>query len=446
MIRDRKFYKSLLALALPIVLQNVITFCVNMADNVMIGSLGDSAVSGVYMGNQVQTVLQVCCMGIESALILLSGQYWGKRDTISARKVISTAMTFTLSICLILTVVCSLFPAQVLGIFTREQGVIESGVEYLKIVCLSYMFFALTQGFIASMRSVESTKVGMFVSACSLVVNICLNYILIFGKLGFAPMGIRGAAIATLIARIVEAAIMFVYVYFVDKKLHFRLSGLLHPDKAILKDFIRYGAPLVAGQLVWGSNLIANSMILGRFSESVIAATSVTNTMNSMLYMCLTGLSAAVGITTSKKVGAGDVGDIKIYSRTVQILFVLMGLFTFGMLQLVRDPFISMFAISEDAMVYARQFITVLSFTAIGTCYESGCHQGLVKSGGDVSFVFKNDTIFVYGVIIPSGIITSLLGCPPWVVFLCLRSDQILKCAVAFFKVRKYNWIKNLTR
>ncbi len=446
LVRDKKFYKNLLILGIPIMLQGLITFCVGLADNVMIGTLGDSAVSGVYMGNQIQTVLQMISGGIEATILLLSAQYWGKKDPASIKKIISVGMSFALLFGLVLTLVCALFPEWTIGIFTNEESVIKSGAEYLSIVCYSYVFFCITQGLIAAMRSVESTRIGMIVSACSLVVNVCLNYILIFGKLGIEPMGVRGAAIATLIARIAETAIIFVYVRFVDKKLGFRVRSMLHLDKTLLRDFVRYGLPLMAGNVVWGCNLFANSVILGHFTESVITATSVANTLNSLIFVCMTGLSAAAGIQISKMVGAGDVSNIRAYANTVQILFLALGILTGGLFLLICEPYIAMYSISAEAAMYTRQFIRVLSVTAIGTCYQAGSLQGLVKSGGDVSFVFKNDTIFVFCIVLPSAIITALCGCAPWIVFLCLKSDQILKCVVAFFKIRKYDWMKNLTR
>lgn len=446
MTRDKSFYRILAALAVPIILQNLITYSVGLADNLMIGSLGDSAVSGVYMGNQIQIVLQVLSTGIEGGILLLSSQYWGKDDVSNVRKITAVGMCFSLALGFILTVVCGVMPERVIRIFTGEPAVIEQGVGYLSVVCWSYMFFCITQSLIASMRSVESARIGLFVSACSLAVDVILNYVLIFGKLGFPAMGVRGAAAATLSARIIEAVIMVVYVRFADRKLKLRFSGLLHIDKTLLKDFIRYGMPIVAGQLVWGSNLAASSIILGHFSEGVITAASLADTVNSLMYVGMNGLSAAVGIIIGKTVGAGDISKIREYSKTVQILFLLLGLFTGTIFAVIREPFISLYAITDEAAGFAMQFIGVLCFTCIGTCYQCGCLLGLVKSGGDVSFVLKNDTAFVFGVVIPAAVTASLCGCAPWIVFLCLKCDQVLKCITAFLKIRKYDWMKNLTR
>ena len=443
---DKKFYRTLISLVIPMVLQNLITFSVGLADNMMIGSLGDAAVSGVYMGNQIQIALQVLSTGIEAVIILISSQYWGKRDKDSIRKVFAIGLRIAAVLGLFFSVVCSIFPRQVISIFTKEPDVISNGVNYLSVVCFTYVFFCITQALIASMRSIESAKVGMIVSLCSLVIDVTLNYILIFGKLGFRPMGVRGAAIATLIARISETIIISIYVRFIDKKIKLRINNLLKLDRVLLKDFVKYGLPIMAGQLVWGANLMTNSVILGHFTESVITATSLANTVNSLMYVAMNGVSGSIGIIIGKTVGSGDVSRIKEYSRTTQLILLSVGIFTSLMFWAIRDPFISFYNITEESADYARQFINVLRVTCIGTCYQAGSLMGLIKSGGDVSFVFKNDTIFVFGIVIPSAIITSLCGCPPWIVYACLKCDQILKCIPAFFKIRRYNWMKNLTR
>lgn len=445
--RDRSFYRSLVALAVPVALQNLITFAVSFADNLMVGSLGDAAVSGVYMGSQIQTLLQMFSGGIEGAILVLASQYWGKKDIRSIKRIIAIGLQFSLMFGILLTTVCLVFPSQILSLFTADAAVIADGIVYLRIVCLSYVFFCVTQALISSMRSVEVARIGMGVSAISLVFNILLNYLLIFGHFGFPALGIAGAAIATLISRIVETLVMVLYVAKADKKLSLRFSDLLVVDKLLQKDFIRYGLPIIGGNLVWSVNMMVNSMILGRYSASVITAASVANTMNSLAYVTMNGLSAAVGIITGKTVGAGQTEKMKEYAYTVQILFFSLGLVTGGIVALLKDPFISLYTgITSEAALYSRQFITVLSVTIIGTCYQAAGLFGLVKSGGDISFVFKNDTIFVFLVVLPSAIIASYLGAAPWVVFACLKCDQILKCFVAVVKINRFDWMKNLTR
>ena len=439
--KDKSFYQSLIALAIPVALQNLITFSVNFADNLMVGKLGDAAISGVYMGSQIQTILQLFSGGVEGAVLILAAQYWGKQDKESIKKIIAIGSHFTLAFSLLLTTVCLLIPAPIISVFTHDPDVIREGASYLRIVCLSYVFFCMTQAFIAAMRSVEVARIGMAVSAISLVFNISLNYILIFGKLGLPAMGVWGAALATLIF------IMVIYIFRMDKKLELKFRDLLQTDQILRHDFIKYGLPIIGGQVIWGINMMGNSMILGRFNQNVIAAASIANMLNTLAYVTMNGMSSAVGIITGKTVGAGKTELVKEYARTTQILFLILGLVTGGLIALIKRPFISLYTgITPETADFARQFCTVLSVTMIGTCYQAACLFGLVKSGGDIGFVFKNDAIFVLLVVLPSAIIAAYLGAPAWVVYACLKCDQILKCIVAYFKINSFNWIKNLTR
>ncbi len=445
--KDKSFYKNLIALAIPISLQNLITFAVNFADNIMVGRLGDSAISGVYMGNQLQTVVQMFVGGISTAMLILSAQYWGRKDTGSIKKIIAIAIKLALVVGLVFSAVSVMFPATIIRIFTKDASVIAEGAEYLRIVGISYIFFSIAQVFISSMRSVETAKIGLYISIMALVVNIVFNYIFIFGVGNVIPaMGIKGAAIATLISRILEASVAVFYVRFIDKKLKLRFRELLPTDKLILKDFVKYGLPVIGGDVVWSINTLANSMILGHFTAEVIAATSIVGMLHNMVYIWMTGMSAAVGIITGKTVGAGEYEKMKEYAKTVQIIFVIVGLISGCVVQLLKVPFVSLYDVTPEAVGYAYQFINVISVTIIGTCYQAASLFGLVKSGGDISFVFKNDTIFVFLVVLPSAIIAKLLGAPAWVVFAALKCDQILKCFVAVVKINKFNWMKNLTR
>ena len=444
--KDRSFYRSLVTLAVPISLQNLVTFAVSFADNVMIGSLGDDAISGVYIGGQLQSVLQMFVGGIEGAILMLAGQYWGKKDTQSIRKVVSIGIKFALAVGLLSSLVAVLFPQWVIRAFTTEPGVIQEGAAYVQIVGFTYLFFSVSQVMIAAMRSVETARIGLYISCMALVINVCLNYVFIFGHFGFPAMGVRGAALATLVSRILEMCVGVGYVFFVDKKLRFGLKDLLHTDRQLLRDFIRYGLPVIGGQVVWAINSLANTKILGYYSAGVIAAASITGMLHNLVYVWMNGMSSAVGIITGKTVGAGQYEKMKEYSKTVQMIFLFVGLISGAAVFLARDGFISLYNASPEAQAYSRQFINVISVTIIGTCYQAACLFGLVKSGGDISFVFKNDTIFVFLVVIPSSLLAMWLDAPPWVVFACLKCDQILKCFVAIVKINRYNWMKNLTR
>lgn len=445
--RDKSYYRSLVTLAIPVALQSLITFLVSFADNLMVNALGDSAVSGVYMGSQIQTFIQMFTSGVGGAILIIAAQYWGKRDHEPIKKIIAIGVRISILVGVVFTAIGLAFPEQIIRFFTMDAGVVAEGTTYLRWVCLSYVFFCVTQALISAMRSVEVARIGMLVSLASLVVNIVLNYILIFGKLGFEPMGVKGAAIATVWSRVVETAVIVYYVFVYDKKLRFKAKDLLLQDRVLTKDFIRYGIPLVAGEVVWSVNMMMNSKILGGYGETVITAASVANTLNTLAFITISGLASAVGIITGKTIGAGKTELMKEYARTTQVLFLCVGLFSGALVALIGKPFVGLYGgISEEAARHSLSFARVLAVTIIGSGYQMPCLFGLVKSGGDISFVFRNDTIFVFLVVLPSAALAAHLGAPAWVTFACLKCDQILKCFVAVVKVNRYNWMKNLTR
>lgn len=444
--KDREFYRSLIRLAVPISLQNLISFSVNFADNLMIGSLGDYAVSGVYMGNQIQTILQLFVTGIDAAMLILAAQYWGIKDKKSVRKISAMGFRMATAVGAAISLLVLLFPAFWIGLLTDDPAVIQNGVEYVSYVAFSYLFFCASQIMVSTMRAVENAKLGFYLSLITLVVNVSLNWALIFGHLGFPALGVKGAAIATLISRILETLVVFLYVFCVDQNLKMKPKDLLSGEPTLRKDFIKNGAPVVAGQLVWSVNMLANSAIMGHMSAEAVTASSIASMMNNLMTLWVFGLSAAVGIITSKTVGAGQFDKMKEYAKTVQLLFLGCGIAAGLLVYWIKEPFLSLYAVSDSALELGRQFMTVLSVTIVGTCWQATCLSGLVKSGGDTSFVFKNDTLFVFLVVIPAGYLAMRLGWPEWTVFAALKCDQILKCFVAVVKINRYNWMKKLTR
>jgi len=448
LIRDKAFYRSLAALAIPIALKNVITLSVNLADNIMASSLGENALGGIYMATQIFTLLQMLTDGICTSLTVIATQYWGKRDTASVKKLTSISMSAALLLAVIAFAAGFFAPRKLLGLYTNDLAVIEEGIGYLRILSFSFICFCMTEVLVASMRCVEQVRIGLIVSLTTLVVNVSLNYVLIFGKLGFPAMGAVGAAIATLASRVCELGVMLVYTRFHDKRLGLRIRDFFIFDKLLSLDLARYGLPIVAGSLVWGLNLNVQSAIIGRLGAPAISAVSVANTVFSVLSVFVFGISGAASVMIGKTVGEGDTELVKSYAKTLQVIFIIMGFITGGAIFLTRGAVISVYGgLDAETLRLTRQFLNVLSVTAIGTSYQACSLTGIVRAGGATNFVFINDTIWVWCVVIPSALIAAfVLHCEPWIVFACLKCDQILKCGVAVIKVNRFRWIKSLTR
>ncbi len=449
-IRDKSFYRTLARLAVPIALKNLITLSVGLADNVMVGSLGEAAISGAYMANQPTNLLQTVVADVATAMTILATQYWGKRETEPIKRIVGVGFKISMLLAIAAFTMGFFFTETTLRLYTPDAAIIAEGAKYLKIISVGYLFFCATETLVASMRCVESVRIGLVLSCSTFVINIGLNYILIFGKLGFEPMGIRGAAIATLTARIAEFILISVYVRVVDKKLRMKFRELIFSRAGVLfKDFLRYGIPVIMGGVVWGLNMNVQAVIIGHL-DSIAATSSITiaNTVFSILTVLVYGTSAAAAIIIGKTVGEGKVELVKQYAKTLQMIFFLFGLVSGSLIFCSRYVVGYIWnKLDAETIAMVKQFLLVLSVTSIGSSYQACTLTGIVRAGGATSFVFRNDLFWVWCVVIPSAAVAAFVfHAEPVVVFALLKGDQIYKCAVAVIKTNRFKWIKTLTR
>lgn len=449
--KDRFFYRSFIGLLAFVALQNILIYSVNLADTLMLGAYSQNSLSGASLANQIQFLLQMIVNGICDGLLVLGTQYWGTKRTGPIKRVMASALRYGAPIVLVFFAAGVFFPAQIIGIFTNEGAVIAQGAEYLRILSFTFPFFFITNIFISSQRAVENVRFGMWLSTITLTVNISLNAILIFGLMGFAPMGAKGAAIATLTARVIECIVAFAYILKKDKRLQMKVKDFFTIDPVLRKDFIAITTPVVLSGASWGIAMSVQTAILGRLGSDVVSANAIATAVFQVCTVVAYGGASAAGIMIGKAVGQGDFAKTKEYTKTLQVLFLLLGIITCGFILLLRNPIVSFYQNFSDftpqALSLANGFITVLSITAIGTSYQVSCLTGIVRGGGNTKFVFYNDLIFMWGLVLPM----SLLGAfvfhwPPIIIFIILKSDQILKCFVAVVYVNSYKWIRKLTR
>lgn len=447
--RDGDFYKRLSRLTGFIALQNVIVCFVGLADNVMIGAYSQDALGGVALANQLQFFLQMLAGGIAEGMAVIAAQYWGTKRTEPVKRVTTIALGFAIAAGLIFTAFGRLCPEGVLGLLTTDPAAIREGADYIRIVCFSYIPFCVTCVLITAQRSVENVTVGMLASLGGLGVNIALNYILIFGNLGAPRMGVRGAAIATLIGRLAEMSVALCYTAFKDKRLRYRLSDLLKLDKVLLRDYARVGTPVFLASASWGVAMTVQTAILGHMeaANSVIAANSIANTLFQLITVVVYGLASASGVVIGKAVGAGDNTRLKEYVDTLQIVFIAAGLATGAILFCLKGLILSMYSVTPEAYRMGDQFINVLCVTVVGTAYQCACLTGIVRGGGNTKFVFYNDLVFMWGLVLPASLLAAFVfhWQPVWV-FVCLKADQVLKCAVAAWEVNSYHWVRKIAR
>lgn len=441
----KQYFRPMAVLAIPIAGQSLVSFLVNLADNVMIGSLGDTAISGVYMGTQMFTLLQWFVTGITTSMTILMAQYWGRRDLDSIRKIASIGILFGLPVSVAFSLVSLCFPAGLIALFTDVAGVVEAGTPYLRVLALSFPFYCISQLLVAAMRSIENTRIGLYVSLVALGVNIGLNALLIFGYLGFPALGAVGAAIATLIARITEAGLLVCYLLFREKTLVFRLRHLFQWDRRLTKLFFRYGTPVLLGEVVWGFNTMMRSYFMGRFDTQTITAFSMVNMLSQTVFIWILALEAAAGILTGKLISSAGSEEIRTYTYHMQRIFLLTGAAAVAVLFLLRGPFLSLYSVSPEARAAAFTLSNVMIPIVFFSVYEDMTLCGIVKCGGETAFVLKVDAILVFLVMLPACLVGTRLGAPPSLIYLFLQIDQVIKCGVALVKVNRFHWAHDLT-
>lgn len=445
---ERSFYKRFFSMMLFIALQNLIVYAVNLADNVMLGSYSENALAGAALVNQIFFLLQMIVGGCGEGMIVLTAQYWGKRELNTLKKVGAVATRIAFIGTALLFVASAVFPREILSLLTNEEPVIDEGVKYLRILAFSYLFFAASNMILNVLRSVENVQVGMLISLSALVVNTSLNWCLIFGNLGFPEMGIEGAALATLISRTVEMLIAVGYVRFKENLLHLRLKDFLSFDRSLLKDYIHVATPAVVTSGIWGVAMLIQSAVLGHLGAAATAASSVANTIFSILTVVIYASSNASSILIGHAVGAGRMEVIRQYCHTLQTMFLIFGLMTGAALFLSRDLVLMLYSdLSPETRDLARQFMNVLSVTVIGSGYQASVLGGIVKAGGSPRVQMIDDMIFMWGLVLPASILAAFVWkWPPVAVFACLKSDQVLKCGTAVVVCNRYRWVRRLTR
>ena len=446
--KDRNFYRSFAVLCLTLMLEQAVILSVNLADNIMLGRYSESALSGVAAVNQIQFVLQQIVFGVSSGMIVLGSQYWGQKRTGEIRMLSSIAMRAALGVAIALFIAVSLFPEQTLRLFTRDAAIVAEGVAYLKIIRFTYLFFAASSSLLGTMRVVESVQIALRVSVLSLVLNCSINYVLIYGRFGAPEMGVRGAAIGTLTARIVELFVFAWYVFVRDRRVSMQPSDFLSADREMACDFFRVASPVILTQTLWGLANALQTVILGHMSDVAIAAQSISSNVFLLLKVASVGASSASAILIGKAIGEGkDLSVLKEYTRTLQALFVAIGLVLGAALMIIRVPLLRVYNISDETRALANAYMIIQSVVLVTMSYQMPTNGGIIRGGGDTRFVMILDLISIWGIVLPFSCLAAFVWrLSPIIVIILLNSDQVFKCVPAFIRVNSYKWIKRLTR
>ncbi len=444
--KEKGFYKNFFSLWYVLVLGNIIILGVNLADNIMLGNFSEPALAGAAACNQLQFVFQQIILGLGNTVVILGSQHWGKKDVGAIKRIGSVALYCALTVGALLFLAATVAPEGMLRIFTDSPDIIREGVAYLRVIKYTYPVFALTNILLPTLRSVESVKISFVVSLCTLVTNVSLNYVLIFGKLGMPALGSAGAALATLISRIAELLVVILYLLVIDKKLRWRPRELRGADRATLALYLRTCLPVVVTDGLFGISTALQTVILGHMNDAAISANSIATTLYQVLKVASVGSAGAASVLIGKTIGEGKLHKIKEYSRSLQCIFLGIGVLTAVALFFLKDPIISMYRVSEETAFLADGFLLVLCVAGAGMAYQMPVNTGIVRGGGDTKYVLRMDLISIWCIVLPlSALAAFVFHWHPITVIACLNADQVFKCLPAVIKVNRYHWIKKLT-
>lgn len=442
-VKDRHFYTSLLSIMLPVALQQAINVGVNMLDTMMLGSFGEVVLSASSLANQYYNFFTIFNLGIIGGCSVLCAQYWGAGDRERVYETFALALRLSIGLALVFSVLTALFPYQIMKIYTSEGAVIDQGVKYLRITAFVFLFHGT--GFVTAqlMRSVKQARLGLVVSIIAFFVNLAANYIFIFGKFGAPRLEIAGAALGTLISRVVEFGATFCYVLVIDQKLGMRLKHLLkNPSAQFFRNYFHMGAPVLVsdGLLGLGGNIV--SVVLGHMGSAVVAGNSVCSVVERMLTVVIQGVANASSIITGHTIGSGDVTKARQQGETFYFLSLVFGAVAALMMLIVGPMTIKLYSLEAETITVTHQimyaYVAVTFFSAI----QSIMTKGVLRGGGDTRFLMVADILFMWLVSIPLGAVTGLmLHWPAWAVLLCLRADYIIKSVWCVSRLRSGKWI-----
>jgi len=441
----KDFYSQLLVIAIPIIIQNFISSSLNMVDTVMIGRLGETEIAAVGLANQFFLLYNLLIMGIHSGCSVFIAQFWGKGEKEGIRKVLLVGLLASVSVSLLFTVIAFFYPENIVHIFSHDQQVIREGASYLKVVSISYVFTAISYGFGMASRSIGNTLLPMLVSALALSCNTFLNYVLIFGNFGTPQLGVEGAALATVVARVLEMLLLISIIYQRNEVLRVHLVGLSGISKVYVGRILKTVLPVILNDGCWALAFILYSVAYGRLSTQAFAAVQITNTIQNLFLVAVYGIASAASVMVGHKIGAGNNEEGVNYAWRFSALSWLGGLLIGGSMAAASPAILSLFNVSPNVYQSALriQYITCLVMAI--RVFNIVHIVGVLRGGGDVNFALIAEGITMWCIGVPLAFIGAFVLHLPveWVVALVM-AEEVAKFTAIMFRLLSKRWIKNV--
>ena len=442
----RAFLKMTFSLVLPMAVQNLINTAITSADVMMLGKVGETALSASSLAGQVQFIMNLIFFGLTSGAAVLTAQYWGKQDIRTIEKVLGISLRFSFLVASVFTAAALLFPRYLMMMFSSEEPVIAEGVKYLRMIAVSYIPVSFSMVFLNLMRSVERVVISTMVYLFGLFCNVGLNAVFIFGLLGFPAMGVSGAALATLITRLLELVIVLVYSQ-KNPVVRFRIKDIFVRDKLLFKDFLQFSIPVTINEMMWGLGTSVNAMIIGHMGSTVVAANSVAQVIRQLAMVVAFGLANATAIVIGKAIGENKYEAAKIYARRFLKLTLLFGACGSALILAIGPVVGSFLTLSGDAQGYLNMMMLVMSYFSLAQGYNTTMIVGIFRAGGDTKFGLFCDVGSLWCCSILFGYLCAFVfRLPVTVVYMVLMSDEIIKIPLTTWRYKSKLWLRNVTR
>lgn len=444
--QNGEFMAKLLSLVLPIAFQQFMLSLVSASDAVMLGRLTQDALSAVSLAGQVAFVQNLFLAAMTIGLSVLAAQYWGKKDIQSVECIFAYVFKITVTVSALFMLMSFLFPEFLMQLFTQDKILIVYGATYLRVVSLSYLLTGISQIFLCILKNSGKALRSSIISSVSVIANIVLNAVLIFGLFGFPRMEIAGAALATVIARFIET-IWCCLETAIQNGVKLRFGNILKDNTVLRHDFWQYTFPILGNEVVWGIGFTMYSVIMGHLGSDAVAANSIANIVKNLIACLCIGLGNGSGIMVGAELGAGRLEKARTYGNKLCRLSVMLGIIS-GIVLLILAPVIPSFAnLSSQSAFYLKWMLAMCSYYMIGRSVNGTTIAGIFCAGGDSRFGFFCDAVTMWCVTVPLGCLAAFVfHLPVLAVFFIINLDEIVKLPAVYLHYKKYLWVRNLTK
>lgn len=443
---DRAFWRELSKVALPIAAQSLMLSAVAVADTLMLGGVEQNAMSAVSLATKIQFIQNMIVSSLVAAMIVLGAQYWGKQDRRTVSKLFCMTLRLSGVTSFLFFLGCEFFPDKVMLAFTNDAELISIASDYLRIAAWSYLITGFSQCYLALLKISDHAGETAMVSTTTVLLNIALNAVFIFGLFGMKPMGVRGAALATLTARVVElvwAAALSM------KQNHIRpdYREILRLDSVLERDYRKCLLPLLGASLLWGVGFTAYSSFMGHIDQDAPAANSVASSVIELVCCLCNGLASGGGIIVGNMLGAGNLEKGKLYGQRMVTISFLCGILTSAVMFAVTPLVMSVIRLNETATGYLRGMMLVMTVYTIGRVVNTITINGIFAAGGDTMFDMYSLAVTMWGIALPLAALgTFAFHWPVWLIYACTCLDEVGKIPWVMAHFRKYIWVRDLTR